>query len=144
MGRAYTSSRDKRRDFWLGFAGWWIVNLLAGAAITGLGFVSRTVAIGLGAALMLLNAVVPIGAAFRRQYLALGIIVAFASVAALVVVEGVFSTVSDFVGVAGGTAIGGTAGGNFVIGTFVLIGVVALIVYGIIAFFVLRRVARRL
>lgn len=121
---------------------------MSGGAITGLGFVSRVAAIAAGAALLLVNLVVPIVAAFRRQYLALGIIVAFASVSALVVLEGVFTTVSDFVGLGVGIAISGTAGstaaGNFAVATFVVVGVLVLVGFVIGAFLVLRRVSRSL
>jgi hypothetical protein len=138
------TQRERQREFLLGFWAWWAVNLLGAGATTALAFELRQAAIAFGAVLLIANLAVTLYLTFRRPYMAFGIVVAFASVSAVAVVEGVFSTISDFVGVGAGTAIGGTAGGYFVIGTFVVVGVIALVVSAIVARIILRRVARRL
>jgi hypothetical protein len=80
--------------------------------------------------LILLNVVGPIVLAFSRGYIALGILVAFASAFALTVIEGVFFTISDFAGAINNSSIGFG---------FLAVG---FILFAIGAFFVLRRIHR--
>lgn len=80
--------------------------------------------------LVLLNLVTPVVLAFRRRWVALGILVAFATAFALTVVEGVFFTVSDFVGGISNATISTT---------FLVAG---LVLFAIGAFFVLRIIHR--
>ena len=144
MRHIYAGPHEKRVDFWLGFAGWFALNLAAVGAVFLVSMRSNSGALGLSALLVLLNVGIPIVLAFTRRYAALGVLLAFASLFALTIVEGIFSTVSDFVGFAGGLAIGGTAGGNFIGGTLIVVGILVLIGFVLGAFFVLRRISRSL
>jgi hypothetical protein len=96
----YTSTREKRIDFWSGFAGWIVVNAALIAVITQLGSTAGPIAAGL---LILANIAAPIALAFIRGFAALGILVAFAAALSLTVIEGVFWTISDFISAARGT-----------------------------------------
>jgi hypothetical protein len=124
----YTSARDKRTDFWAGFIGWFVGNgLLVLFTATVL---DPNLRAGASAVLILLDVGALIAAAVVRQYVAMGIALAFAAAFALTVVEGVFFTASDFVGGINNTSI---QVGFFIAGA---------IVFTIGGFFVLRAVHR--
>lgn len=128
MPHSYTGARDKRVDFWAGFVGWFVGNgLLVLITATVL---DPNLRAGASAALVLLDVGALIAAAIVRQYVAMGIALAFAAAFALTVVEGVFFTASDFVGGLNNTSI---QVGFFVVGA---------IAFAIGGFFVLRAVHR--
>jgi hypothetical protein len=129
----YTSTREKRIDFWAGFAGWIVINAALIAVITQLGSTAGPIAAGL---LILANIAVPIVLAFTRGFTALGILVAFAAALALTVISGVFSTVGDFISAASGYH--GTGTPTAVIVALIIGGIVWLIA----AFFALRAINR--
>jgi hypothetical protein len=128
----YTSRRERRIDFWVAFAGWFVIN---SAVIFLISQMSGNTAPPIVAGLLLLaNIGAPIVMAFTRAYLALGILVAFASALAVTVIEGVFSTIGDFV-----AAATGYQGSNIptpVIVALMIGGLVALVGVG----FVLRAI----
>jgi hypothetical protein len=124
----YTGARDKRVDFWAGFVGWFVGNgLLVLITATVL---DPNLRAGASAVLVLLNIGALIAAAVVRQYVAMGIALAFAAAFALTVLEGVFFTASDFAG--------GLNNTNVQVGFFA----VGAIVFAIGGFFVLRAVHR--
>lgn len=134
MRHTYTNQREKRIDFWLAFAGWFVINAVVIFVISQMSgtFVPPIIA-GL---LLLANIAAPIVLAFTRSYLALGILVAFASALAVAVIEGVFSTIGDFV-----AAASGYHGSNIptaVIVAWIIGGLVAIVGVG----FVLRAIHR--
>jgi hypothetical protein len=124
----YTSTREKRIDFWVGFAGWIVLNAALIAVISQLGSTAGPIAAGL---LVLANIAAPIVLAFIRGFAALGILVAFAAALSLTVTEGVFSTAADFIRYTG---------------SFNTANLVALIVGAVVwligAFFALRAINR--
>lgn len=151
MAQTPATAREKRKDFWLAYAGWFLVNALAIFLIQAIfgsssgTTVSPTINTGgkgaspsgpaplglaLSGLLILLNIATPIVLAFYRRWAALGILVAFATAFALTVIEGVFFTVSDFVGGISNTRVSVT---------FLVVG---FILFAIGAFFVLRRIHR--
>lgn len=148
MAQTDQTTREKRLDFWLGYAGWFVVNALVIFLIQALfGSVSSSNSINSGAKgasssgparigfilsalLVLANVGTPVVLAIYRRWAALGILVAFATAFALTVIEGVFFTVSDFVGGISNTSVSVT---------FLAIG---FILYAIGAFFILRRIHR--
>jgi hypothetical protein len=130
---AYTSTRDRRIDFWVGFAGWIVINAALIALITQLGSSAGPIAAGL---LVLANIAAPIVLAFTRGYAALGILVAFAAALSLTVVAGVFSTIGDFISSATGTF--NTPNPPPVIAALIIGGIVWLVG----AFFALRAINR--
>ncbi len=147
MAQPEPTTRQKRIDFWLGYAGWFVVNAVAIFLIQVIFASSSSPSINSGtkgaspsgpapfglaasALLVMLNVVTPIVLAFRRRWAALGILVAFATAFALTVVEGVFFTISDFVGGISNTTISVT---------FLVVGFV---LFAIGAFFVLRAIYR--
>ena len=138
MRHTYAGPREKRIDFWLGFALWFLGNIVIYALGLALSTPSSSAAVPLavGGLVILLNLAVPIVLAFTRPYTALGILVAFATGFALAIVEGVFFTVSDFVG---GTTNYGVAANTGVAVAFLVVG---FILFAIGAFFVLRRIHR--
>lgn len=128
----YANPREKRIEFWVAFAAWFVVN---GAAI----FViqqnsARTVvAPALSGLVLLTNLAVPIVLAFTRPYAAFGILVAFGTSLWLVVVEGIAFTASDFMP---GSSLTSTSTAQYVF----LVGGLVIGVVG--AFFVLRLMHR--
>ena len=128
MAHKYTSAGEKRIDFWAGFVGWFIGNgLVVLFTATVLDPNLRAGASGL---LILLNIGALIAAAVIRQYVSMGIALAFAAAFALTLVEGVFFTASDFVG---GITNTGIQVGFFIAGA---------IVFAIGGFFALRAIHR--
>ena len=123
----YPSRRAKRVDFWSGYLGWFIANAALVLLTTVL---DPSIRAGAAALLVFANIGALIVAAILRQYIALGLALAFASLFALTVVEGVFFTVSDFAGGLYNTPV--TIGFLIAGGVLYLIG----------AFFVLRAVHR--
>jgi hypothetical protein len=96
----YTSTREKRIDFWVGFAGWIVVNAAVILLISQLGTNFGPIVAGV---LILVNIAAPVVLAFIRSLAAFGIVVAFAAALSLTVIEGVFWTISDFISAARGT-----------------------------------------
>jgi hypothetical protein len=128
VAHTYASAREKRIDFWAGFVAWFAGNgLLVLFTATVLDPNLRAGASGL---LILLNIGALIAAAVVRQYVAMGIALAFAAAFALTVLEGVFFTASDFVG---GLSDTGIQTGFFIAGA---------VVFAIGGFFALRAVHR--
>ena len=128
MAHTYSSAREKRIDFWAGFVGWFAGNgLLVLLIATVLDPNLRAGASGL---LVLADIGVLIAAAVVRQYVAMGLALAFAAGFALTLVEGVFFTASDF---AGGLSNTGVQVGFFIAGG---------IVFAIGGFFALRAIHR--
>lgn len=114
--KEYTSEAEKKKDFWIGFAGWFIGNII----LCLLQFLGSTLVLGLvgafdqgntdlsGAAVnaisillsvlpWLLNLGLLIFFAVTRTQIALGMLVAFAVSIALVILAGVVLTVACFV-----------------------------------------------
>ncbi|MDQ2942227.1 MAG: hypothetical protein M3R21_00980 [Candidatus Dormibacteraeota bacterium] len=133
MRHTYTNQREKRVDFWLGFAGWIVFNVLAVYGLSNIG-PHPTIGFALSAALILINIAGLIVLAFTRGQAALGILFAFATAFSLAVAEGVFLTVSDFVSPSATTGSPTIVNYGFLIVGFVL--------FAIGAFFVLRSVHR--
>lgn len=128
MAHTYSSAREKRTDFWAGFVGWFVANgLLVLLISTAL---DPNLRAGASGVLIFLDIGALVAAAIVRQYVAMGIALAFASAFALTVVEGVFFTASDFVGGMTNTSI---QVGFFIAGA---------ILFAIGGFFVLRAVHR--
>ncbi|HEV2476315.1 MAG TPA: hypothetical protein VGX22_07215 [Candidatus Dormibacteraeota bacterium] len=128
MPHTYTSVRGKRADFWAGFVGWVVGN---GALVLFTATVlDPNLRAGASGLLILLNIGALIAAAVIRQYVAMGIALAFAAAFALTLVEGVFFTASDF---AGGLSNTGIQVGFFVAGA---------IIFAIGGFFALRAIHR--
>lgn len=128
MAHSYTSAREKRVDFWAGFVGWFLGNglLVLFTAVV----LDPNLRAGASGLLILLNIGVLVAAAVIRQYVAMGIALAFAAMFALTVIEGVFFTASDFVG---GISNTGIQVGFFIAGA---------IIFAIGGFFALRAVHR--
>lgn len=121
----YPSQRAKRIDFWIGFAGWFVANAALVLLTTLLDPNVRSVAAGI---VVLANIAGLIAAAIVRQYVAMGMALAFASLFALTIAEGIFFTVSDFAGGIYNTPIqvGFLIGGGvlFLVGAFFVLRVV--------------------
>jgi hypothetical protein len=91
----FVSTPARRRDFWLGFTGWLLINGLAELVIVNL--LSSTGAFAtLAWGLLILNIVVPVVLAIRRSRIALGALTAFGCALAISVVEGTVAAASDF------------------------------------------------
>jgi hypothetical protein len=116
-------ARVRRRDFWLGFTGWLVVNVVLVIVVNQLPVIA-------GGALLLANLTAIVAFAFVRGMVALGMLTAFATAFAVVVLAGIFFTAGDFV------AAGSGFGGAIVVW---LIGVV-LIPVGVV--FALRAIHR--
>lgn len=100
-----------RRDFWIGFIGWWVFNLLAGGVNVALSFGlpnlfpnndTLTTLFGylptvLGCLVLLLNIGAIIFFAFRRKQIALGMLVAFGVSIAISILLGIIAMVACFV-----------------------------------------------
>jgi hypothetical protein len=128
VAHTYTSAREKRTDFWAGFVGWFVANGLLVLLISTV--LDPNLRAGASGVLILLDIGALVAAAILRQYVAMGIALAFASAFALTVVEGVFFTASDFVGGITNTSI---QVGFFIAGA---------ILFAIGGFFALRAVHR--
>jgi hypothetical protein len=131
----YASLREKRLEFWVAFAAWFVFNIAAVYVIY-LNSARTVVAPALQSLLMLANLAVPIFLAFIRPYAALGILVAFGTGLWLVVIEGIAFTASDFM--PGSSVTGDVSMGQW---AFLVGGVV---VGAVAAFFVLRPIHRRI
>ena len=138
MRHTYGTRREKRIDFWLGFVIWPVSNgvLIFLISIGNLGTVAGPLA-GLG--LILANVAALILLAFSRQFMAMGVAIAFASALALTVTEGIFSTIGDFVAAASGYNVIGTSTNPPQLIAAMVIGA---IVFAIGAFFALRAIHR--
>ena len=133
----YASLREKRIEFWVAFAAWFVFNLIAIYVIQ-LNSARTVVAPALQGLVTLANLAIPIFLAFLRPYAAFGILVAFGTGLWLVVVEGIAYTASDFVP---GGSINGVSTPYPSTGQLVfLVGGVVLGAVG--AFFVLRLIHR--
>ena len=128
MPHTYTSARGKRIDFWASFAGWFVGNGLLTLFIATV--LDPNLRAGASGVLILLNIGALVAAAVVRQYVAMGIALAFAAAFALTVVEGVFFTASDF---AGGLSKTSIQVGFFIAGA---------ILFAIGGFFALRAIHR--
>lgn len=94
MRHQYANPTEKRLDFWLGFLGWLVVNVLATLLLQS---VPSSVPVWVLYALLLaVNLAVPAVLAFVRRYFALGMLVAFATALGVTVALGVFFTVGEF------------------------------------------------
>lgn len=132
MPHVYGDRREKLTDFWLGFAGWFLINGIA------VGLLVRLVGPGgsMGQLLLLLNVGAPLGLLFLRPLVSLGILLAFANLLAAVVMVGIFETPADF------TAFSGS--GTNPATLFVGFGLLGLAAFGTGSFFVMRTILRRL
>lgn len=102
---------NSKRDFWIGFIGWWIFNILAGGLNFALVYLSSTVSLGnsdletlvgylpsvVGCLVFLLNIGALIFFAFRRKQVALGMLVAFGVSIAISILIGVIAMIACFV-----------------------------------------------
>ena len=128
MPYKYPGPRAKRIDFWIGFAGWLVAN--AALVLLTNTLLDPNIRSAVAGIIVLGNIGALVAAAILRQYIAMGLALAFASLFALTVVEGIFFTVSDFAGGLYNTPV--TIGFLIAGGVLYLIG----------AFFVLRAVHR--
>lgn len=108
-----SGSSSSKRDFWIGFIGWFVVNVCVGAAqaalFWGLGttFLNDTTGTGsnllgylsssLGCLVFLANIGALIFFAFRRKQIALGMLVAFGVSIAISLLLGVIAMIACFV-----------------------------------------------
>lgn len=104
-------SSSSKRDFWIGFIGWWVFNLCAGALMFGIGYGSSALAahysyddtlfLGsvscFGCLVLVSNIAVLIFFAFRRKQIALGMLVAFGAAIAISLLAGIIYMVACFV-----------------------------------------------
>jgi hypothetical protein len=95
-------ARVRRRDFWLGFTGWLVVNVVMLIVVTQLQVSQQQIG---GAALLVANLSAITAFAFTRGMVALGMLVAFATAFSVVVLAGIFFTAGDFA--AAGSGFGG-------------------------------------
>ena len=90
----YSTSREKRIDLWVGFAGWLVINSVALAAALQLGD-------GPGLILVLVVLLADVGApilfALTRGYVAVGIALAFGAVVGFLFAEAVFAVIGHFI-----------------------------------------------
>jgi hypothetical protein len=108
---APTGTTSSKRDFWIGFIGWWFANLCATGALFAFTFglpslvpgssdyaaLITTITNSLGCLVLLANIGVLIFFAFRRKQIALGILVAFGVALGITLLIGVIATVACFV-----------------------------------------------
>ena len=118
-----------RRDFWIGFSLWFVVNT---AFVVGVQLFASALNPTANGLLLLANILVLGVMAFVRSFVALGMVTAFAAAFVLTIFEGCFFTLSDF------------AGGLYDTSTLTGFLVVGAIVFGIVAFFPLRAIHRRI
>jgi hypothetical protein len=113
--KEYTSDEEKKKDFWIGFAVWFILNVVlcllqlgAGALVAGLastieqgGGASETLISAFSLVTSLLPWVINIGLmiyfALTRSQIALGMLAAFGAALVLVIVAGVLLTTACFI-----------------------------------------------
>jgi hypothetical protein len=141
-----SSRPDKRRDFWFGYAAWFVlngtwfvINLMLPGGIAHLSVPGvEMIASGL---IVLLNLAVPIALAFTRPLAALGTVTAMSTLLALVIVEVVLFALGDSVGaMASGVNVEGF--GDIRVGfVFVEIGLIAFMFFTVL---VLRAFHRRI
>jgi hypothetical protein len=117
----------KRRDFWIGFVGWFFVNVVL-VLITG-GLPAEWQQF-FGPGVLIANIVVIIVVAWLRTFIALGMLTAFGTALAAVVLGGVVFTAGDFAVVGGGLA------------GAVVVWLIGAIVIVVAAFFALRAIDR--
>jgi len=101
--------RRRRRDFWLGFIGWFAVNGAVLIVIARLEIGAQQIGSGV---LLVANLTALTVLAFLRGYVALGMVTAFGVIFGAVVAGGVFFTAGDYAGFAAG---GGGLGGAVVV-----------------------------
>jgi hypothetical protein len=118
----------KRTDFWLGFSGAYVVNIVVLLVISGQSADWQTFLLQL---LVLVNFGGVIVVAFLRNFAALGMVTAYAVAFAAAVLGGVFFTAGDFV----------AAGGSGITGAIVtwVIGAVVIVVGAIFALVAIHR-----
>ena len=136
----YANRRAKLIDFWLGFLGFFVVNIAVYAVIQAISNTHPNYGLLISALLLLANIATPIVLAFIRDMIAFGILIAFASALMLAVVEGVFYTVSDFAGGEVSGFEGGTSGNVVITYAFLIAG---FIVTAVVDFFIIRAIHRR-
>jgi hypothetical protein len=105
-------STGLKRDFWIGFIGWWVFNLCAGGLQAALMFgipsltsgsatdystITNTLTSSLGCLVFLTNIGAIIFFAFRRKQIALGMLVAFGVSIAISILLGVIAMIACFV-----------------------------------------------
>lgn len=102
---------DSKRDFWIGFIGWWVFNVCAGAMLYGIGYGSSMLAAHysyddtlflvsvscFGCLVLLINIAALIFFAFRRKLIALGMLVAFGASIAISLLAGIIYMVACFI-----------------------------------------------
>ena len=111
--KIYETTSEKRKDFWLGFIGWWVLNILMGV----IGFVislavtpmmsnmdfetsanlMNTVSLLASCLPLLINVGLMILFAFTRSQVALGMLTAFGVALLITICLGVIATVACFV-----------------------------------------------
>lgn len=133
MPYAYSSHREKVVHFWLGFAGWFVGNGVAAAILLLLGPTGQPLS---GLLVLLLNIAALIALASIRQPAALGLLLAFANLLALVVIVGIFETPADF------TAGLGTPAASPA--PFIGFGLLGIAAFAIGSFFAMRAILRGL
>ena len=99
-----TETTSSKRDFWMGFIGWWVFNLCTGGLQAALIFgipalasdsttdystIINTLTSGLGCLVLLANIGALIFFAFRRKQIALGMLVAFGVSIAISILLGI-------------------------------------------------------
>jgi hypothetical protein len=104
-------SASSKRDFWIGFIGWWVFNLCTGgiqfglvygfstfsSGTTGYDSIISTLISGFGCLIFLANIGALIFFAFRRKQIAFGMLVAFGVSIAISLLIGVIAMVACFV-----------------------------------------------
>ncbi len=139
MRHTYTSPREKRIDFWVGFTGWFVAYIVV-YTVAGIALPSdSTQGSSVGTfdwLYLLLNLAVVIALAFTRLYAALGILAAFATALALIVVEGALFILGAWVA---------SETNNFpsYVAIAFLFMIVGFLPFAVGGFFVLRAVHRR-
>lgn len=120
------TGRRRRRDFWLGFIGWFVVNSTALIVVTRQEPGAQQIGAG---ALLVANLMALIVLAFLRGYIALGLVTALAVLFGAVVLGGVFFTAGDFA-VGGGGGLSGAVV-VWIIGAIVIVAAAVFALRGI-------------
>lgn len=108
--KEYTDPAEKKKDFWLGFGLWWVLNILltlcqwgVSIALFSIPSTDETLAtvVSIGTMILyilpwLINIGLIIYLAFTRSQMALGMLAGFGSALALVICLGVIATVACF------------------------------------------------
>ncbi len=103
MRRTYDDPLEKRTDFWIGFAGWFAINIAAAVLIQVVSNLSGPDLSGtlmgvLTATLIVVNLTATIVLAVRRGFAALGVVTAIATSLWVALIEGAFYVISLFAG----------------------------------------------